>query len=306
MADLNLDLDYFTHPKTVRLIGLLGKGAEVLPIRLWCYCGKYHAEDGKFTGYSTQEIESIVSWWGKEGEFVQALLKVRFLEGSEGAYSCHDWAEHNGHIQALKERNRKVAEARWDKIRKGNTSGVPSGIPKDTSGVPQPTDHLSKPDQPERTEPPTPLDLLNDRMDLETFIRIWWGAKEGNLPYPILVQMVQLGNQYGKDKLGEAIIQAARQNVRRFAYVQGILRPKGGESPVDRAAPRTAKSTAVGEFIPSVMKHPCVAHPETLVGDDDLCPKCFPMCGKCGFQHAADESCDEWKTRLDAIKKTIQ
>jgi hypothetical protein len=143
-------------------------------------------------------------------------------------------------------------------------------------------------------------------MDLETFVRIWWGAKEGNLSYPILVQMVQLGNQYVKDKLGEAIIQAARQNVRRLAYVQGILRPKGSESPVERAAPRTAKSTAIGEVIPRVLKHPCVAHPETLVGDDELCPKCFPMCDKCRFQHAADESCDEWKTRLPGIKKTVQ
>lgn len=59
MASLNLDMDYFGHPKTKRLVGLLGRGAEVLPLRLWCHVGKYHAQDGRLAGYSPQEIEAI-------------------------------------------------------------------------------------------------------------------------------------------------------------------------------------------------------------------------------------------------------
>ncbi len=79
MPDLNLDLNYFDHPKTKRLIGLLGRGAEVIPIRLWCVCGRLHAESGRLTDYTAQEIESTVEWWGKEGEAEAALLKLNFI-----------------------------------------------------------------------------------------------------------------------------------------------------------------------------------------------------------------------------------
>lgn len=113
MSYLNLDLDYFSHPKTVRLVGLLGRGAEVLPIRLWCYCGKYHVESGKLTGYSAQEIESAVAWWGKPGELVEAMIRVGFLEEHDGEYGLHDWQEHEGHLAFFKERAKTAAAARW-------------------------------------------------------------------------------------------------------------------------------------------------------------------------------------------------
>lgn len=117
MPHLNLDLDYFEHYKTKRLVGLLGRGAEVLPIKLWRYCGKFHCEDGRLTGYTEQEIESIVEWWGKPGECIGALLTVGFLEKDDVGYFVHDWLEVQGHIKALKERNSKNAKSRWDKIR---------------------------------------------------------------------------------------------------------------------------------------------------------------------------------------------
>jgi hypothetical protein len=314
MPYLNLDLDYFTHPKTTRLIGLLGKGAEVLPIRLWCYCGKYHAEDGRLTGYSTQEIESLVGWWGDPGALIAALLKVRFLEGSEENYGCHDWAGRNGHIHALSERNRKVAQARWDKIKGSPTSGIPDGIPEKKSGIPQPTIHpTNQPtDQKQqqgaepRTQPPTGKDLQEGKMDFETFIRVWWGPKEGNLSYPILVQFVQLGKQYGEAKVGEAIIQAANQNVRKLTYVRGILSPRVKERPVQSAASRTGETKVVGDLISKVLTFPCEDHPEILLADTEQCPKCFPKCPKCGEVHWIGETCEEWKARIPEIKKLVQ
>lgn len=119
----------------MRLIGLLGKGAAELPIRLWCKAGKHHSEDGNLTGYSAQEIESLVGWWGKSGKCVEAFLKVGFLGriGSDG-FSIHDWKDHNGHIYALTARAKAGAKARWDKMRKeamleqclGDAPSVPS------------------------------------------------------------------------------------------------------------------------------------------------------------------------------------
>lgn len=118
MPFLNLDLNYFSHPKTKRLIGLLGRGAEVLPIRIWCHCGAHHAESGRLAGYSAQEIESIVEWWGKPSEAVEAMVKVGFLELKNGEYAVHDWKKNQGHISAFHRRAIAINRIRWKNYRR--------------------------------------------------------------------------------------------------------------------------------------------------------------------------------------------
>jgi hypothetical protein len=113
MPYLNLDLDYFDHPKTKRLVGLLGRGSDVLPVRLWCYCGKFHADTGDMTGYSPIELENLIGWWGQPGKAVEALAKLQFLDSTPSGYVVHDWAKINGHISALKERAQAGAAERW-------------------------------------------------------------------------------------------------------------------------------------------------------------------------------------------------
>lgn len=113
MPYLNLDLNYFNHIKTKRLVGLLGRGSEVLPIRLWCFCGTYLAETGALTGISVQEIEAIVQWWGKEGEMVKAMVQVEFLEHNGSDYVVHGWSEHAGHLAMFQARARAAAQKRW-------------------------------------------------------------------------------------------------------------------------------------------------------------------------------------------------
>lgn len=132
MPRLNLSLNYFDHRKTTRLIGLLGKGAEVLPLKLWCYCGKHHADDGRLAGYSPQEIETVSGWWGSKGEAVSALVRVGFLDelrggdapatagvpaGPVSGYAIHDWRDHAAHFLAYRERAKEGAAARWSKHR---------------------------------------------------------------------------------------------------------------------------------------------------------------------------------------------
>ena len=138
MPYLNLDLDYFNHPKTSRLIGLLGKGSEVLPIKLWAYAGKYHAKDGRLAGYSAQEIEAIVGWWGRPGELTEALARVGFVRKDTEGFSINDWSAHSGHIFSISERNRKVANARWQKLRKVSKIKAKTGVYQtSTTGMPQ-------------------------------------------------------------------------------------------------------------------------------------------------------------------------
>ena len=120
MPYLNLDPDYFSHPKTTRLTGLLGPDAAVYPIRLWAYCAKYHPTDGRFPGYSLAEIDSVIGWFGEPEKAATALIKVGFLEGvlvgETTIYACHDWSDHQGHIKAFKERSIKANRKRWNKI----------------------------------------------------------------------------------------------------------------------------------------------------------------------------------------------
>lgn len=147
MPFLNLDFDYFDHPKTTRLVGLLGHGSEIYPIRLWTHIAKFHAKDGILSGYTTEAIEQAIRWTGKHGDGVGALLSVGFIEKTDGGYRAHDWNDHQGHIHALKIRNKKVAKNRWKNIRNTTSTVDTSGIPKSTTRVPLSFPFLSNPFQ---------------------------------------------------------------------------------------------------------------------------------------------------------------
>jgi hypothetical protein len=142
MTEINLDIDFFNHPKTIRLVGKLGRNSEVLPIKLWCWCAKNHAENGRLTGYSTHEIESAVNWWGTRGSMVKAMVDVGFMtDVGNGDYEVHNWLIRQGHISALKERAKKGAEARWNRIRQphnngSNAQGNAKDPPKQCSSLP--------------------------------------------------------------------------------------------------------------------------------------------------------------------------
>lgn len=131
MPDLNLSPDYFDHPKTVRLVQLLGKGAAELPLRLWCYCSKHHRADGRLTAYTPEQIEASIEWRGQPGRAVTALLecgrhigKMGFLETTEDGYQVHDWEEHQGHLERYHQAAIAGAKARWAK-RAPKESGSP-------------------------------------------------------------------------------------------------------------------------------------------------------------------------------------
>ncbi len=115
MPALNLDLDYFTHPKIVRLTGLIGAEHVAIPIKLWCYTAKYHCASGILEGYSKHEIESALGWTGPSELLVDALLKVGLLETKGKNYVVHDWKEHAGHFTVYKKRAKTAAKKRWDK-----------------------------------------------------------------------------------------------------------------------------------------------------------------------------------------------
>jgi hypothetical protein len=121
MPSLNLDLDFLQHPKTERLVGALGDNAELIPLRVWCYVGKFHSKDGVLRGYSKERIETIAKWRGRPGEAVDALVEVRFLDWDGTNYRVHNWKKRSGHIYLFKKRAEKASKARWT----SNATSIP-------------------------------------------------------------------------------------------------------------------------------------------------------------------------------------
>lgn len=185
MPYLNFDLDYFDHPKTKRLIGMLGKGSEVLPVRVWVFCGKFYPERGRLAGYSAHEIESIVGWWGKPGEMMEAMVKVGFMEHEGQDFVVHDWKDHAGHLIEFKKRAQVAAKARWDAIGKKSAEDQECSkhATSNAKSVSKQCSLPTLPNQPNQEQipeagPPKPLTPL--QVFLAGIATDYWGLKPGN------------------------------------------------------------------------------------------------------------------------------
>ena len=105
------------HPKTKKLIRRLGPqaGWHLICLFLWVSANR---SDGDLSGMSAEDVELAVDWMGDEGAFVSALTAVGFMDGKEGAFVIHDWAEHNpwaAGAEGRSEHSRNAARARWGK-----------------------------------------------------------------------------------------------------------------------------------------------------------------------------------------------
>lgn len=116
MANLNLDINYFDHLKTKKLVDLLGKGAEILPIKLWCYTAKHYAIDGKLPRHTADDIENVLGWAGEKGACTRALTETNFIKAKRSGFWVNGWLEWSGHLSASKIKATNAANARWSKL----------------------------------------------------------------------------------------------------------------------------------------------------------------------------------------------
>jgi hypothetical protein len=120
--DIRVSVTLPTHPKTVKLMRLLGDRAFYNLIRFWLYVAQVKP-DGDITGMVAEDIEIASDWQGKPGAFLDALLSLRFVDSMDGNLVVHDWDEHNEYASHSGERSEKArlaANARWRK----NNGGV--------------------------------------------------------------------------------------------------------------------------------------------------------------------------------------
>ncbi len=109
MPDFRVQTEFFTHPKTLRLIRHAGKIAPLHLIRLWSYATEYRA-DGDLGGIDDRDIERLI---GAKRGFLDVLREVGFLTES----MLNDWNEHQPWVVASPERSaaaKRAADARWD------------------------------------------------------------------------------------------------------------------------------------------------------------------------------------------------
>lgn len=145
--DIRLSTGFYSHPKTIKLMRIVGAEGVLCLQRLWIWSAQNRA-DGNLSGFEDEDIEIAACWSGACGEFVQALAKLRFLDGDTGAYALHGWDEHQGYVTQEAERiarAKKAANTRWGKNPSDASSNATSMPEAQKSGASSNAPNQTKP-----------------------------------------------------------------------------------------------------------------------------------------------------------------
>ena len=94
-ADFRVKVGFFRHHKTKKLRKRIGVDGVLCLLQLWAYIAD-EKPDGDISSMSIEDIEISACWDGEDGAFIQAVCEAGFIEVDEsGAYSLHDWTDHN-------------------------------------------------------------------------------------------------------------------------------------------------------------------------------------------------------------------
>jgi len=161
--DARISTAFPRHPKTVKLKRRLGAEGcwSLLCLILWVVDNH---PDGDLRAMAAEDIEIAADWDSKPGLLVSTLVEVRFLDGEEGSYRIHDWAEHQPWVvgrPARQAASRIANDARWHGKRIASDSDAPRmrvARGADGTGVP--------------TSPPLPLPprTIKSKAPVRTFI----------------------------------------------------------------------------------------------------------------------------------------
>ena len=104
--------DLADHPKTLRLAGFLGVDVPTAIGHLhllWWWAMRF-AKDGLLEEFSEPELAHAARWRGDSREFVEALIRSRFVDLDP--IRLHDWDQYGGKLEnkraANAERNRRA------------------------------------------------------------------------------------------------------------------------------------------------------------------------------------------------------
>ena len=112
--EMPTDVDYFNHPKTLKLKAILGRRhqeADIYPLRLWAWAAKYAKSGVIPTGSVT--IEAACGWRGVPGRLHAALLAATFL--TPDGLAIHDWMAGIGRAILLYDRKKQKQREKYDR-----------------------------------------------------------------------------------------------------------------------------------------------------------------------------------------------
>lgn len=93
-TDIRLSVDFYDHPKIVKLERRLGfEGVKALQL-LWLWTAK-NRPDGVLSGMDEEDIAIAARWTGDVTQFNSVLTELRLVDNLDGAYHVHDWKDHN-------------------------------------------------------------------------------------------------------------------------------------------------------------------------------------------------------------------
>lgn len=127
--DIRFSVNFWQHPKTVKLSRKGGLEAVRSLQILWCFCAQERT-DGILSGMDGDDIEIAADWQGDPGKLLDLLLAGNWLERFEdGTYALHGWEERQAYVSKADSRKaqaKAAAETRWRKKR-----GMPEHMPDD-------------------------------------------------------------------------------------------------------------------------------------------------------------------------------
>lgn len=116
-ADIRVSVDFWDHPKTIKLTRRLGlEGPRSLQI-LWMWVAR-HRPDGLLSDMDAEDIEIAAKWDGEEGKFVEQLVGIGWLDEVDDGYLLHDWEDHNSWAAEACERGDKARLSRLAQVNK--------------------------------------------------------------------------------------------------------------------------------------------------------------------------------------------
>lgn len=116
---VQLDADYWDHPKTLHLVALMGPRGETVPLKMWSWAARFK-KSGVFD--STLQLAQACRYRGKPDQLQDALRTAGFLDAD--GLTIHDWKERTGAGIAMYEREKERQRLKAERNRtKGDTAG---------------------------------------------------------------------------------------------------------------------------------------------------------------------------------------
>lgn len=109
--DIRIDVEFFTHPKTVKLERRLGLEAVKALMVLWTWAAR-NRPDGDLSGLENEDIEIAAGWTGEVNKLASTLNALGWLDGEPGTLRLHEWQEHNPWVAEMQSRSDKARLSR--------------------------------------------------------------------------------------------------------------------------------------------------------------------------------------------------